>query len=120
MDKRITIELALLAKQKGYNWSCDEYYHFTTISNPPTREITECFQNFNEYDSCLSIPTQTSLQKWLREVHAIYIWIETGSEYLQIGCAVIDGNFHRNISEGGTYEEALELALQKVLKLIKK
>lgn len=61
------------------------------------------------------VPTQSLLQKWLREVHNIHITIwynELTKKYR------IDTPEDLNESEYESYENALEIVLQEILKLI--
>lgn len=88
-------------------------------------ECISCEINFKFKDSFLwARPTQSFLQKWLREVHNIIIEINySDCEFWQwiIFCK------HLNVHHLGTnetddinlsYEECLEIALQEALKLI--
>ena len=110
----ITFETAKLAKEGGFK---------VTISGKGTFIIEG------------NKPTQSALQRWLREVHSIYItalpfrdvenevelcWyytlVEDSEELNDILCneshlGASDNNFN-------TYEEALEKGLQEALKLI--
>ena len=73
--------------------------------------------------TCTSAPTQSLLQKWLREKHDIHIIIQTGIndkiwysfQLLQISnnTILLDKEEMYN-----TYEEALEIALKESLSLI--
>jgi hypothetical protein len=74
-----------------------------------------------------SIPTQSILQKWLREKHNIHIEIYLGHDENKIWWNVelykieLGYNFEpTNLEDigGDSYEEALEFGLQKALKLI--
>lgn len=68
-------------------------------------------------------PTQSLLQKWLREIHDIHIgmtffdakkWKEPLDSYWE--CRL---HYNNAVVSGSTYEEALEKGLQEALKLIK-
>lgn len=120
-EQLISFEVAKLAKEKGFDIHCRN--HFT--------DIGECYENIDfPYNSCtesLFAPTQSLLQKWLREVHGIHIKVESleslmfPKTFLWYFDVV---NFYNNkllIYNNGhnTYEQALEVALKQALKLIK-
>jgi hypothetical protein len=140
MEQLITFETAKLAKEKGFNEKCGIGYDlhgnitYATVSYMLNSDK-------NSKDHC-SAPTQTLLQKWLRDVHDIHINPEYRDE---AGCFEyfytimyfpeelkhkkrsheqtkrIDSFYGAGGSYIGcfdTYEEALEEALQKSLKLI--
>lgn len=83
-----------------------------------------------DYLETFSAPTQSLLQKWLREKHKINVssdlWDYLGKKQLctyQYNILKIDPNSDYIKSHkpkmGTTYEEALEIGLQEALKLIK-
>lgn len=112
-EQLISFETAKLAKEKGFKRLCDFSYDEDGM-------ITgNCEQAYN-----FVAPTQSLLQKWLREKHHLIIivayqyehdstpysyWIYKELQSLPINQWVNDLN---------TYEEALELGLQEALKLI--
>jgi hypothetical protein len=72
--------------------------------------------SFNEGEKEYKKPTQSLLQKWLREVHKINVYC--------IPCEHDESLWYNNIASHnpvfiGTYEEALEIGLFESLKLIK-
>ena len=87
------------------------------------------------YLETFSAPTQSLLQRWLREVHNIYV--ESYHDLTSDGTKIQfytswgflqqkDKNGNRNVNgwydeynDWKTYEEALEIGLQEALKLIK-
>ncbi len=73
-DEIISYETALLAKEKGFNEPVFNYFSenkdICIIENP---EGAKC--NINP-TGIVSIPTQSLLQRWLREVHNIFITVE--------------------------------------------
>jgi hypothetical protein len=71
-DKIVSFETAKLAKQKGFNITCDKGYYITggNIVNDPVVMLTY----ENERDFYYS-PTQSLLQKWLRENHNLHITV---------------------------------------------
>jgi hypothetical protein len=128
-EELVSFETSKLAKEKGFDWETyDAFIENQTYRCP----LTEQFNSKGFPKKAISRPTQSLLQKWLREVHGINIfmtfkpnikkwdfipyfmnmnakeYIEYNSEYTKI----------HNERRFDTYEEALELGLQEALKLI--
>jgi hypothetical protein len=133
-DELVTFPTAKLAKEKGFNEFCiyswykniEGKYNIITDYNDPDK-------NSELFDDNYTIPTQSLLQRWLREVHGLHIsfgFVYAASEGKFHGflCTIrslntdmndktpikrgIGGNFEGRYY---TYEEALELALQEAL-----
>ena len=141
-ETRVTFETAKLAKEKGFNWKCRgkvhcSHYHLIKNniipSNIPTShdDMFAPLKDWNNHlkpklDTETSLPTQSLLQKWLREVHNIYISIfvskYTGKVVKEY--SILIRNFNINDGEKSLHEqflihdEALEYGLQQALKLI--
>ena len=128
----ISFETAVLAKEKGFNiatvygydnnGSLKEYFTYASYSPGEPEIRIEDFICKWEYQA----PTQGLLQKWLREVHNIYLTVipvgDSGYElrywyYSILGVYCKDGQ--HGINRFQTYEEALEAGLLKALKLVK-
>jgi hypothetical protein len=129
-DQLISFETAKLAKEKGFSSYSDCAYL-------GTKHIESGIDMSNENhkeDSWCEAPTQSLLQRWLREEHWIhvvpecrssaglyFVWIfkmHSSSTHTKTGkgaTAQRIGNYQLNY----TYEEALEIGLQEALKLIK-
>ncbi len=111
-EQVISFETAKLAKEKGFDNDSDGYYgmmngHFKCVDGQETCDA----------------PTQSLLQKWLREVHSLSVKIDdyiTNSR-VRYDYSVSDlGSQEDNpIGVFETYEEALEQGLQEALSLIK-
>ena len=141
----ISFDTAKLAKEKGFNIPTYNYWH-TSYKNKPfcTKGIDydsdknvkwdwnnnsgvgipSPYPNKEEKEQC-SAPTQSLLQRWLREKHCLHIVIEHDSDmYYYVIQSVHKSLYIPTIdsSENGlvyqTYEEALEKGLQEALKLI--
>jgi hypothetical protein len=125
-ENLITFETAKLAKEKGFilgiGWHGFEDMFFTETGEPSN----------NHRGGNLCRPTQSLLQKWLREIHHIGITIFTLEIELEDGSGWgIDYDYDlKKLTNGVThlpkkplsfksYEEALEYGLQEALKLIK-
>lgn len=124
----VTFETAKLAKEKGFDIECKLFY--TTIDRPPMPyniSAKESLSDNTQYNSYILAPTQTPLQKWLRDVHLIDVIVsrEGTIQTLREGFSVMIyspettifpwelGRVHK------IYEEALEVGLLEALKLIK-
>lgn len=123
-EQLILIETARLAKEKGFGWETFRYYeddgHLSNFWGN---------NNYNRIPDAFSAPTQSLLQKWLREVHKINIncmW-QNGHFELLFSKQAGPAN-HFAISEESqaaervrhqTYEECLEYGLQVALRAIK-
>jgi len=118
-EQLITFETAKLAKEKGFNASCHELYR--KMDNELI--IGRNYASNLTTTGCIA-PTQSLLQKWLREEHKIHIDVihfidqpinnEIWPDCYQF---FVDGEaFHPYCK---TYEETLEHGLLEALKLIK-
>ena len=119
-DKLVSLETAKLAKKKEFNEICQYYYEI--LDKPITLQKMSC-SNAEGYKQPTA-PTQSLLQKWLREKYKIIVSINIMSD-LSYYSLLIDINENKldlkNQSKNrgfNTYEEALELGLQEALKLI--
>jgi hypothetical protein len=143
-DKLISFETAKLAKEKGFNIPVNGVYVDNgTLSF--ARDNDETDYNWNERKG-YSAPTQSLLQKWLREKHDIHVNINSRYNPRKIGDKVLycydistkennynDMNNNYDTWLGwnqendipilmyrtfNTFEKTLEVALQEALKLI--
>ena len=136
-EKLISFETAILAKEKGFKNACDgfvnkdnEYIFMPDLLYPNNSEFSHNSEEDPEVvewkelmNTLVLAPTQSLLQKWLREVHEISIKIDDYYTNSRV-------RFDYNVCELGsqednpvgifeTYEEALEIGLQEALKQIK-
>ena len=124
-EQLITFETAKLAKEKGL---CDYFEDINPTDYVPAF-YSEDGVNFEEtefqQEDCVIQdryyrPTQSLLQKWLREVHNIGVYVLPYSENLGKKHYEVIVNNTMTYSLGCvSYEEALEVGLQEALKLIK-
>ena len=122
-EQLISYSTAKLAKEKGFNIPVLHYYIGVkeNHTNHPTRMFDLRLEDWNSFisNSRISIPTQSFLQKYLREVYKIEIavqWFDKG--YIK---AVKKHPFKANtyrMETWNSYEEALEMALFEGLNLI--
>ena len=126
-DTLISFETAKLAKEKGFDLECK-----AAISSKTRDVIVSTFGTSNsqwanislkEYPDLVSAPTQSLLQKWLREKHKIDIWLgKGGSKGDKYHAEDITKNnivFLEDSEMFNTYEQALEKGLYQALMLIK-
>ena len=142
-EQLISFETAKLAKEKGFEELVNNCYYeeklFGTYAMMDENDLAfidvmdgnelENHNNLNfiNYKCRFSAPTQSLLQKWLREKHKIQMLIQ---HYTHIKYGELYAGFVYNpniiycsssspvIRKALTYEEALEVCLQKALKLI--
>jgi hypothetical protein len=89
--------------------------------------------DWNDGVEYVSAPTQSLLQKWLREKHKLFVWVEPDEINKKSMCTYFiqsmdesivinefsEPRFKTWIMANKTYEEALEKGLLEALKLIK-
>lgn len=134
-EQLISFETAKLAKEKGFKVGSDMKWSDNVEGQKPVlcsfQEgvngiYSALFINSEESYHTYEAPTQSLLQKWLREKHNIeiecYRTMETVEGY-NYGCQ--GENWNDDLTEdmfnfyGKTYEETLEKGLQEALNLIK-
>jgi len=137
-EQLITHATAVIAFEKGFNWRCYacymngkiEYnYAFEAQVDDKAATIIDILEDETCEDvskSCPAAPTQSLLQKWLRDTHAIHISVfynqyEFWAEIMQGGGESI--SLRNKLSEPGknptdNYEDVMEIALKRALLLI--
>jgi hypothetical protein len=116
-DVIVSFKTAKLARKKGLDTELDLGGNCTCYLK--NGEVTPYhvhfhFPNRKEY---IYAPTQSFLQKWLREKHGLILYVE------YTGIVNLKWRYHiygrRGVHVGNSYEECLEAGLQDALKLIK-
>jgi hypothetical protein len=119
-EQIISFETAKLAKECNYKEKCKNWYNFSglLIKDAPEANYPSNQKKFPSY----SAPTQSLLQRWLREVHNIHIEIVYIDEVLKFQAQICLMGTNTIISDTkcGTYEEVLEEGLKEALNLINK
>jgi len=128
-EQLIEFKTAKLAKEKGFNE--ETLYYFRSEHSLGKNTITyRTNTQMNVWDDTQekwSAPTQSLLQKWLRDEHNIYVTAmpHEDSVFFKYNTRVPDKALHTGGTrlmqyefEFKTYEEALEEGLQEALKLI--
>ena len=154
-EELITFETAKLAKQKGFNiealnfytkpkskmFGIDEHGRSYSAHNTPKKLYTIGKDAALNIESVYPAPTQSLLQKWLREVHNCFIdilphrdgdsknkqWKNKEDVFWTVEVDYYGKNFEIKLTNNAdftqhfnkSYEEALEIALFEALKLIK-
>ena len=127
-DAIVIFETAELAKNKGFSGFCNGYFYKDTGEVEPFYCYYSGGLRVEDYSDslCCQAPTQSLLQKWLRENHHIRVFVTHGiSGNFNYEIRIFDkpndvGKWTRigHISSFDTYELALEEGLQQSLKLI--
>lgn len=156
-EELVSFETAQLAKEKGFNiptytsyidgkfhenenepngydgWDLADKQNWNKNSWVFSKEGGSCFgcklDNINYFEAC-SAPTQSLLQRWLREEHDIHIYTEPywdednlndppTYQATWIGEDIPEEEIEEDFNYFKTYEEALEIGLLEALKLIK-
>ena len=127
-EQLISFETAKLAKEKGFGGkeltTLNGYFRGGVLCNIPCNNKSD-FCHEDEF----SAPTQSLLQKWLRETHQLHLeiqvqdYVETPKFYWNIFGAYKNNKMIICIANSPredyvSYEEALEAGLQKALSCI--
>lgn len=138
-DELVGFDVAKLAKEKGFDWECDWVYtdetgyqdkltklrYFDGDGAGYTTNSTLTDNITSETSWLFTAPTQSLLQRWLREVHNIHLTIRPMSligfvQYYDIHILEPGKPWDQSIKvTGETYEQVLEQGLFEALKLIK-
>jgi hypothetical protein len=120
-DQLISFETAESVKKLKIDLECTWFYDKET--KQLTLSTVDNYVGYNE-DRYLGAPTQSFLQRWLREVHKIEMFVTpTGNNPIKY-LIIIPQCYLNNCVDViqilfDTYEEALEVGLQEALKFIK-
>ena len=137
-DQLISFETAKLARESGFDEECGlnyaqdgevqtlQYWEGNGNGFESNSEIDCDF--YIENNPVCSAPTQSLLQRWLREIHNLQCYSECNASGWIGVIENTNGTFIKELGQGGnipeagmweTYEEALEEGLYETLKLIK-
>lgn len=124
-EQLIEFSTGQIAKTKGFNVPCDARWWIEPASNwkESKQGAVKCK---NSSEDSIARPTQSLLQKWLREVHKIAVLVDFDKNQDGEGIMyVVNWQLIEELHKGGysekqysTYEEALEVGLQEGLKHI--
>jgi len=122
----ISLEIAKLLKETGFNWECEyAYMPSTEMGNVPFKHLYNR-TNYNElHYEVYSAPTLDVTQRWLREVKNMSVEISfekpgkwSCSVILDTNKGISFENFWREEFDYDIYEEAQEAGIKKALKII--
>lgn len=125
-DQLVSFETAKLAKEKGFQLQRNYFGYIDKFYHP----ITQCIRSYGmtgrtNKDILIYIPTQSLLQKWLREKHGVKVVVDTDMTLSWIHNiqslhpqASYTGLYIESNNVYSTYEEALEPGLYRALELI--
>ncbi len=122
-EQLVEFKTAKLAKKKGFHVNICELYYDRRDYNKDWSTV-EVFNKRNIGTDAIQAPTQSLLQKWLREKYKISVTVFSSSQEswsVKVNNPSIEG-IEQLLYRGEdfyTYEQALEVGLLKVLKLIK-
>lgn len=124
----VSLEVAKLLKEKGYDEYCEAYYHLYWMGEFTEEESFEISpsKNFKNSNNVYRVgaPTLYEAQKWLRNIHGIYIDIlyYNGDYYmydiLTIPKHDLIGLSDRPYIQYKSYEEALNAGILEALKIL--
>lgn len=127
-EEFVTLETAKLLKEKGFKEDVFTFYEVDCVEGDMIlSETYDESENFNEKNDCLSAPSQSLAQKWLRETKNIHICVYNcacgyGYEISKADNGThITSSVYEGPNDGGEwdiYKDALETGLQEALKLI--
>ena len=114
-----TYEVAKLAKEKGFNWICPHYFR---TKNKDLFRVFPC-EDWSDIEDRINAPTQSLLQRWLRDARAIDIdvypiFLDGATDNREYGCQIYAiGKLNKpfRIGYAKTYENMLETALKYAL-----
>jgi len=72
VDHQIERKTALLAKEKGFNWECNAVLNIYQDDSSSVGTYA-LLRNSQLEDNQCALPSQSYLQKWIRETHDIHI-----------------------------------------------
>ena len=132
-EQLISFEIAKLAKEKGFPQLDCQSYLLVNFNECVTLDILDQSVNlltigdligYKVNNKTVSAPTQSLLQKWLREKYHLIIIVEYQYEYGSTPYSywIYKENdslpINQWVNNLNTYEEALEAGLQKALSCI--
>lgn len=122
----VSLEVAKLLKELGFDWECREYYYnFTTTGW--SLSFDDNFVNWNSWsEQYISAPTLEVAQRWLRVVKGIHLYVRPIlDEHKYVVTVVVDDLTWGQVNDNNgtskrfnTYEEAQEAGIKKALELI--
>ena len=120
----VSLEMAKLLKEAGFNRSCKYAYVITPAGDMPTGEEGMLIEYVEDVNWIVKAPTLDVAQRWLREekdveVNVLCVYIGDNKKYSYV---VFRGKYNRETIDEGfdTYEAAQEAGIKKALEMILK
>jgi len=125
-EQLVTYPVALLAKEKGFDIPVKYGVYGKKMKLTSMENGTLCNWNADtkqqERSKATSVPTQSILNKWIRENKNVVVWLKpANTEYNKWSIYVDDGYGRHILTEYiivRGYEEALERGLEVALELM--
>ncbi len=128
-DQLCTFPVALLAREKGFKMTSNPHGFITKFYHSKTgSEMSYGFTGKTKIENLVYKPSQTELQKWLRETHKIFVSVDFESykpdipRYFAKVESLHETNMGEKLLDGFSlftdYGEALEEGLHQTLKFI--
>ena len=120
----ISLEVAQLLKQAGFDWRCRKCYNNGVLFDMESDEIREQCPQHSSYD--VLAPTLDVAQRWLRVVKEIHLYVRPIlDEHKYVVTVVVDDLMWGQVNDNNgtskrfnTYEEAQEAGIKKALEII--
>ena len=115
----VSLEIAKLLKEVGFDWECKTYYDTSLYRDEIIIEDELRDYNFMNGSIIFSAPTLAVAQRWLRETQKYQVAVlPNGLKGYATLCFLYKEPITQPFEHYSTYEEALEVGIKKVLELI--
>lgn len=117
-DDYVSFETAKLLKEAGFDWPCREHYAHNKGKVLTWTDMEPC--NQNEYKYYYSRPTLSLAAKWLREKFNVHfeIFVNNIDGWSYVAYNICEKTWEYVAVHQGSYEDALESGMIRVLKMI--
>lgn len=116
---KVTIEIANLAKEAGFDWPCQ--YEWVAGGGDRTEECWAGMTNSNDDELTTAVPTQNQLRDWLYLEYGLTIAIEPDidSDHNHLWAYLFD-EYHQELSKGivADYKSGITFMLRNGLKRV--
>lgn len=124
-EEFVTYAQAIRLKKLGFDWECRELYtpdeEMTSVGFPDDfNYLGDTYQD-EWFSACISAPTLSQVQKWLREVHRICISVNymfDDGRWFAVWLNFDSGEYDETWETFAAYESALSAGIDVVLKLL--
>ena len=122
----VSLEVAKLLKEAGFDWECKTYYDISLYRDEIIIEGEFHDYNFTTGNIIFTVPTLVIAQRWMRVVKGIHLYVRPIlDEHKYVVTVVVDDLTWGQVNDNNgtskrfnTYEEAQEAGIEKALKLI--